>query len=177
MSIRPAGETDLDVICHLHRKAFGEEEGPQIAELVHALLSDETAQPVYSLVAEANGEIAGHVLFTAVQVEGAPVRAQILAPLAILPSHQKRGIGGALIRDGLRRLSEAGVGLVFVLGHPSYYPRFGFEAVGDRGLAAPYPIPPEHEEGWMVQALKPGLLGEVRGTVLCADSLDRAEYW
>lgn len=177
VTVRPGEQNDLDTICRVHGKAFGVEEGPEIVELVRALLADPTAEPILSLVAEVDGELAGHVLFTAVQVEGSPVRAQILAPLAVLPSHQKQGIGGTLIRAGLGRLSGSGVGLVFVLGHPSYYPRFGFEAVGDRGLVAPYPIPAEHREAWMVQALQPGLLGEVRGTVRCAASLDQAEYW
>jgi predicted N-acetyltransferase YhbS len=177
VTVRPGKARDLDTICHIHGEAFGAEEGPEIIDLVRALLSDPTAEPVLSLVAEASDELVGHVLFTRVTVEGASVPAQILAPLAVVPSHQKHGVGGALIQDGLARLTKSGVALVFVLGHPSYYPRFGFEAVGDRELVAPYPIPPEHREGWMVQSLQPGLPGKVRGTVRCAAALDRPEYW
>jgi predicted N-acetyltransferase YhbS len=125
------------------------------------------------------GRIAGHILFTTVRVPGVyqHVRAQILAPLAVLPSRQGRGVGGALIREGLGQLSAADVGLVFVLGHPAYYPRFGFQAAGRLGLTAPYPIPQEHHDAWMVQELVPDLLGVVRGEVSCARTLDSPEHW
>jgi putative acetyltransferase len=68
-----------------------------------------------------------------------------------------------------------GVELVFVLGHPSYYPRHGFEPAIRLGLMAQYPISPE--EAWMVRALRPGVIGQVRGTVVAADAMNRPEYW
>ena len=92
-----------------------------------------------------------------------------------MPEEQSRGIGGRLIERGVELLTETGTGLVFVLGHPGYYPRHGFGAASPFGLAAPYPITPD--EAWMVRALRPGLIGAVRGTVRCADALDRPEYW
>ena len=101
----------------------------------------------------------------------------MLAPLAVHPDVQARGIGGRLVVEGLGRLKRAGVGLVFVLGHPGYYPRFGFIEAGANGFSAPYPIPPENAAAWMVQALRPGLLGAVPGRVVCADALDKPEYW
>jgi putative acetyltransferase len=67
--------------------------------------------------------------------------------------------------------------LVFVLGHPDYYPRHGFEPAGPQGLDAPYPIPAAHEDAWMVLALRPGVIGKLRGRVVCADALDKPEYW
>jgi putative acetyltransferase len=66
---------------------------------------------------------------------------------------------------------------VFVLGHPEYYPRFGFRPAGALGMDAPYPIPERHADAWMVQALRPGLLGQVRGTVRCADTLNDPRHW
>lgn len=176
---RPSTDADLTSLCDLHEQAFGEEEGPEIADLVRRLLVDETARPLLSLVAEAEHEIVGHVLFTNVLIERSPVpaRARILAPLAVLPDWQKRGIGGGLIREGLTRLSNADVGLVFVLGDPAYYGRFGFVPATDRGLVAPHPIPAEHPDAWRVHELTPGLLGQVRGNVECARTLSRPEYW
>ena len=77
----------------------------------------------------------------------------------------------------LRLEKEAGVDIVFVLGHPTYYPRSGFHPVGSLGFEAPYPIPSEHSDAWMVQALCPGILGTVTGKVLIADALDHPEHW
>ena len=101
----------------------------------------------------------------------------ILAPLAVIPDKQSRGVGGRLIREGLRLLSESGVELVFVLGHPEYYPRHGFKPAGALGFEAPYSIPDEHADAWMVQELCPGVIGRVSGKVMCADVLNQPEHW
>ena len=94
-----------------------------------------------------------------------------------MPDIQKQGIGGRLIERGLQLLSRSGVDLVFVLGHPEYYPRYGFKPAGHLGFEAPYPIPDEHADAWMVQALRPGVIGSVSGKVICADALNKLEYW
>jgi putative acetyltransferase len=174
--IREAAEGDLDAVLDVERRAFG---GNAEAELVRRLLSDPSAEPRLSLLAIEDGRAVGHILFTAVKLHGAtkPVTASILAPMAVIPERQGRGIGGALIRDGLKRLKEAGTDLVFVLGWPDYYPRHGFEPAGRHGLDAPYPIAPENADAWMVRALRGGVLGAVTGTVVCADALDKEEYW
>ena len=179
MSIKPATETERQAVLDLERRAFGDAKGPEIADLVRDLLADPTATPALSLIAIENNRAVGHILFTKACIAGceAAPTAALLAPLAVVPEAQGRGIGGLLIRDGLRRLTEAGVELVFVLGHPSYYPRHGFRPAGALGLEAPYPIPEEHAAAWMVQELRPGLLGRVRGVLKCADALDRPEHW
>ncbi len=179
MQVRPSTDADLDAIARIHREAFGPKEGPEIVELVDALLRDETAEPVLSLVAEADGEVVGHVLFTAATL-GTPAAspvASILAPLGIAPSHQRRGVGGLLAERGLVLLAEQGVDLVFVLGHPTYYPRFGFRPAGRLGFDAPYPIPEKNAEAWMVTELRPGAIERFAGTVACAAALDAPEHW
>jgi len=89
-----------------------------------------------------------------------------------------KGIGGELIKEGLRLLSESDVDLVFVLGHPDYYPRHGFKPnAGALGFEAPYPIPTEHADAWMVQELNTGVIGTLKGKVICADELDKPEHW
>jgi predicted N-acetyltransferase YhbS len=163
----------------VHRLAFGEEQGPKISRLVHDLFDDPTATPLLSLVCVEGNEITGHVFFTkaVLQHSPEPVEVRILAPLAVVPGAQGRGIGANLIREGLRQLKESGVDLVFVLGHPDYYPRAGFSPAGIHGFDAPYPIPAEHAGAWMVQELRSGVIGNARGTVHCSQDLNRPEHW
>ena len=173
--IRESDNRDTEAIVTLHLAAFGEAEGEEVSMLARELLCDPSAEPVLSLVAEQGDELLGNVLFTAVRIGDGndSVTGQILAPLGVAPSAQGTGIGGRLVRAGLERLGAAGIGLVFVLGHPGYYPRFGFEPAGRLGLQAPYPIPEEHADAWMVLELGEGNLGRVHGTVHCCDALDR----
>ena len=177
--IRPATELDQEAIDRLLLDAFGEPQGHEIVALVHALLADATAEPRLSLVAVEEGAIVGHVLLTRATIEpdGRGVEARILAPLAVAPGRQGQGIGAALIREGLSGLAASGVDLVLVLGHPGYYPRHGFKPAAALGLEAPYPIPAVHTEAWMVQALRPGVIGTVQGTVRCARALDEPQHW
>jgi putative acetyltransferase len=146
---------------------------------VRALLNDHSAKPLLSLIALNNDRAVGHILFTTARISGTQDTASmvILAPLAIVPDAQKHGIGGKLIEKGLELLSKSGVDLVFVLGHPDYYPRYGFKPAGHLGFEAPYPIPDEHADAWMVQALRSDVIGTVNGKVICADALNNPEHW
>ncbi len=178
MEIRESSGQDLNGLLLVEEIAFGETEGPIIVELVKDLLRDPTAKPLLSLIALHYQRIVGHILFTKAEVTGfTEVESAILAPLAVEPGFQNRGVGGRLINEGLKHLSKAGVKLVFVLGHPPYYPKFGFEPAGRHGFDAPYPIPASVEEAWMVQELKPGYIGRITGKVKCAEALDHPEHW
>lgn len=176
VKIRKAVQSDLNDVLSIERLAFGEDEE---AELVRNLLDDPSAHPALSLLALENDRAVGHVLFTKARLSNTknPPSIVLLAPLAVMPDAQKQGIGGELIERGLALLTEAGVDLVFVLGHPEYYPRHGFKPAGHLGFEAPYPIPDENKEAWMVRALRPGVIGTLSGKVVCADALDRPEYW
>lgn len=179
MQIRRSTESDRIAISDIHASAFGEEQGQEIVELVNDLLDDETAKPLRSLVAEIDARLVGHILFTAAQLqpENREISARILAPLAVSSDFQGKGIGGALIAEGLKQLTESGVDLVFVLGYPGYYSKFGFRAAGVLGFAAPYAIPSEHADAWMVRELKAGMIGRIAGRVRCSESLDRPQHW
>jgi len=179
MNIRTAAESDLQNVLAVEKQAFGEEEGPVIVDLVSALLTDKTAMPVLSLIAENEDKIVGHILFTKAGIAPSEedISACILAPLAVIPIAQGQGVGGQLIKEGLRRLTASGVDLVFVLGHPDYYPRHGFRPAGVIGFRAPYPIPEENAGAWMVQELREGVIGRVSGKIACADAMNDPRHW
>lgn len=179
MKIRRASESDRTAIDAIHMSAFGQNQGQEIVELVNSLLDDETAKPLLSLVAETDEKLVGHILFTMarIQPEDKETIVRILAPLAISSDFQGQGIGGTLIREGLKHLAEAGVDLVFVLGHPGYYPKFGFQAAGQFGFEAPYPIPSEHADAWMVRELKAGVIGKKERRVQCSEVLNQPQHW
>ena len=143
----------------VHEAAFGR---PDEARLVARLRQE--AQPHVSLVAEAAGRVIGHVFCSPVTIEGdrTDVPAGGLAPVAVLPDAQGRGVGGALIRAGIEASRPLGWQLLFVLGHPAYYGRFGFE------LAAPHGLHYESRDfdaAFQVQELRPRALALARGWV------------
>ncbi len=176
MHIRKTSDLDLEDILFVERAAFGHDTE---AELVKELLEDPSAKPLLSLLAFKDDKAVGHILFTNARLINTPntVSSVILAPLAIVPDYQKQGIGGKLIERGLEILSRSGIALVFVLGHPEYYPRHGFQVAGCLGFEPSYPILNEQKDAWMVQALRSDVIGSVRGKVICADALNKPEYW
>lgn len=176
MIIRETESGDIADALDVVRRAFGR---PDEADLVVELLNDPTAEPRLSLIGHAEGRAVGHILFTSVRIDGASraVRASILAPLAVIPETQKQGYGGMLIEDGIRRLALAGVELVFVLGHPGYYPRFGFEPAAALGYEAPFPLAEKDVPAWMVLALRGGVVGDIFGRIVSADALNKPEHW
>jgi len=144
-------------VLELHRAAFvGEAEAALIERLDRADLV------VLSLVALEQTAPVGHILFSTldVTVDGRAVAAVALAPLAVRPDRQRQGIGSSLIGSGLERLHGLGQAAVLVLGHPAYYPRFGFSAEGARHLDAPF-----RGEAFMALELAPGALAGRAGVV------------
>ncbi len=173
--IREARDADLDSLLSVHRSAFGSDEE---ANLVVDLLADDSAKPTLSLVAMEDEQVVGHILFTRARLTPESKAAvSLLAPLAVRPDLQGRGIGGRLVEAGAQQLERAGVGLIFVLGYPDYYGRHGFKPAGALGLNAPYPILAKNADAWMLRELRPGIVGSLKGTVICADALADPRYW
>ena len=129
-----------------------------------ALRASDAFIPDLSLVAVEGEAIVGHVLFSRAAVrDGAAAHpALALAPVAVAPSRQRKGIGSALIRCGLEQAGALGHGVVIVLGHPDYYPRFGFAPAQARGIRPPFPV---NDQSFMALALRPGSLDGIRGIV------------
>jgi putative acetyltransferase len=131
------------------------------ARLVEALRDTDVHVPELCLVAVAQGSIGGHIMFSRARLQfGAQVLA--LAPMAVLPEHQRKGAGGALLAEALNRAEETEFPLVVVVGHADYYPGFGFEPADPLGITAPFDVPPE---AWMAYRL-PAYTPQARGTVI-----------
>lgn len=174
MTIQCATDADTPAILTLHRTAFGDEEGDTVANLVESLLNDTSAEPVRSWVARSDSGLIGHVLFTRVRVDTKPdLRTCILSPLAIAPSHQRRGVGTKLVTHALDELRAQGVAIVLVLGDPGYYARFGFTA--NHQLKAPYDLP--YPDAWQALTLQSDRLATVLGNAICAKSLQDPLLW
>ena len=158
MLIRSEQEKDRTAVHAVNVSAF---DTPLEANLVDALRA--RADPIVSLVAEDNGAILGHIIFSPVSLSGHPaLRIMGLAPMAVAPVHQRKGIGSALVRAGLEQCRQLGFGAVVVLGHPAYYPRFGFTSSTRFGIGCEYDVP---EEVFMVVELHAGFLRGRSGTI------------
>ena len=158
MLIRTEKEADLDGVYGVNISAF---ETSAEADLVNAL--QEQAQPVISLVAEDNEKVVGHIMFSPVSLSGHPdLKIMGLAPMAVAPEYQRKGIGTALVEAGLEHCRQLDFTAVVVLGHPDYYPRFGFSPSSEFGIASEYEVP---EEVFMAMELQPGALSGMTGIV------------
>jgi len=133
---------------------------PDEADLVDRLRKE--GMILRSFVAERDHQIVGHILFTrmSIETERGPVPAVALAPIAVLPSYQRRGIGSQMVRHGLAGLRISGERMVLVLGDPDYYGRFGFAATTARHLSSPFPA-----HSFLALELSPGALAHIRGAV------------
>ena len=177
IQIRETNTNDFNDIMTVEKQAFGYDKE---AQLVAELLADKTAEPLVSLLAFYQGEAIGHILFTRAYFDNqeAQPMMHILAPLAVKPEYQRQGIGGMLIRAGIEKLREKGSNLVFVLGHLTYYPTYGFiPDAAKLGYPAPYPIAEEYSDYWMVQAISPKGFETGKGKIRCCDELNRPEHW
>jgi putative acetyltransferase len=162
-TVRRERPGDVAAIRAVHALAFG---GAVEAEIVDALRA--RGKATLSLVAVDAERVVGHILISPVTItlpseEDGEARAALgLGPMAVLPTHQRQGIGSLLVRAGLAACRDAGHGCVVVLGHPAYYPRFGFEPASRRGVRWEHPVP---DEAFMILELRQGGLGGRGGIV------------
>jgi len=156
MLIRVEKSSDWAKVHAINAAAFESQSEADLVELLR-----ERAQPVVSLVAEDNGELVGHIMFSPVSLSGYPeLKLMGLAPMAVAPEQQRKGIGSALVRAGLEQCMQQGFMAAVVLGHPEFYPRFGFTPSSRFGITSDYDVP---EEVFMVLELQRGALGGKTG--------------
>ncbi|MFN6560283.1 MAG: GNAT family N-acetyltransferase [Nostoc sp. ChiSLP01] len=149
MNIRRETSTDYPAVAQINTLAFDQDNE---AKLVERIRHSDRYIPELSLVAEIEGTVVGHILFSYIDlVNEQTLKVLGLAPLAIRPEFQKQGIGSALINAGLEIAEANKEAVVIVLGHPEFYTRFGFQTSVIYGIESPFPVP---EEFFMVKLLQ-----------------------
>ncbi|MBD2102340.1 GNAT family N-acetyltransferase [Leptolyngbya sp. FACHB-261] len=159
MNIRTESSEDFDAIRQVNIAAFGR---TNEADLVDELRK---TAPVLSFVAVEDEQVVGHILFSPVSVEGdctPSCKLLGLAPIGVIPEFQNQGVGTQLVQHSLPECSRLGFSAVVVLGHPEYYPRFGFVPASRKGLTCEYEVP---DEAFMVVELQPEALQACSGRV------------
>ena len=176
MNIRLAQETDLDSILKVIETAFSDEENKVIMNLVQELSREVTSPSIKSLVAEVDNQVIGYVSFSPIFLKSdSSISGYILAPLAVVPKHQKKGIGSNLIKSGIDMLTENGVGVVLVYGDPDYYGRFGFKAEIGLSFVPPYSL--QYPFGWTGIMLNETPVPEQPIQFDCVAALSKPELW
>lgn len=167
IKIRKEEEGDRDAIHHLNSVAF--DNGPE-ADLVDRLRA--SCKDYLSFVAVEDGSVVGHILFTPATIEGCAEGGMGLAPMAVIPSRQSKGIGSRLVRHGLEYLRHAGCPFVIVLGHPEYYPRFGFKLASEHQIRSQWEGVPD--DAFLITVFDSGVLPKTGGIARYRDEFDEA---
>lgn len=164
MNIRMETNEDFAQVYEVNYEAFGNSDDE--AKLVERIRASEGFVPELSLVAEVGGSIVGHVLVSKALVVGSEARHEVLvlAPIAVRPSCQKQGVGTKLITEAQQRSKELGASLILLIGHPGYYPKFGFKPARAFGIdLLQFEVP---DEVFMVYEVTGGSLEAVKGELV-----------
>lgn len=164
--------TDIDAILEVHRSAFGEAEGVEIAQLAKGLLDH---PDTISISAERDGKIAGNVLFTPFVFKDHPsTKCYLLAPCGVLPEYQGGGVGKEIMETSIAHLKSIETDAVFVLGVPTFYPRYGFVPTDKQ---TPYPDLLTVSEAWMALELTPGIIEKLSGQTMAIPQFTQPHWW
>jgi len=169
ITIRPETDSDIESVRKINKKAFGRpDESGLIDKLRHSCTN------LLSLIAELDKNVVAHILFSPVVIDSTKgvIHGFGLGPMATLPEYQHQGIGGSLINTGLAMLTKKDCPFVVVLGHPTYYPRFGFEPASNFGIGCEWDVP---DEVFMIQVFNKILLDNIKGTALYRDEFNELD--
>ncbi|MBO9449306.1 N-acetyltransferase [Tropicibacter sp. R16_0] len=165
-------QNEIDAILNVHRLAFGPEEGEETAQLAKDLLGH---PDVLSFSVERDGQIAGNVLFMPFEFVDHPgVACQLLAPCGVLPEYQGQGVGRELMQTSIAHLTAIGTDAVFVLGVPTFYPRYGFAPTDKQ---TPYPDLLTLPQSWMALELVTGTVAPLSGKTLAIPQFMQPQFW
>ncbi len=168
MDVRTETPADFDAIRVVHTEAFAP--SPVEAKLVDDLRAEGALVADLCLVATEGERVIGHIAYSSATLDPSGHEILVLAPMAVLPERQRQHVGAQLIGQSMRRAALTDFPLVSVLGHPEYYPRFGFGPARPLGIDPPFDVP---DDAWMARKL-PRYTSEARGTVTYASAFDAA---
>jgi len=178
MRLAAYNPNDAAIIERLFINTFsdseGQAEGEMIGRLVRNFMNSTNTSDFYCFVANDGDQIVGSIFFSRLTFER-KIDAFILAPVAVKPDYQGKGIGQQLIRFGLDALSREGVELALTYGDPGFYSKVGFHVVTEAAIPAPLTL--QHPEGWLAQALTGNEIQPIKGKSLCVEALNKPEYW
>jgi putative acetyltransferase len=168
LTIRPENDADRVAVFEVNRLAFGQDNEARLVEVLRAAPDH---IPELSLVAEMDGRVVGHILFSPIHIRAfiRLVPALALAPMAVHPDFQRQGIGSTLVCHGLEACKTLGHKIVIVLGHPAFYPRFGFVPAIPKDILPPFDVP---VDAFMVCELVPEACKHLHGTVRYPHAFD-----
>jgi putative acetyltransferase len=176
MKIRLAEETDLDSIFKVIETAFSDGENKVIMNLVQELSRETTSPSIKSLVAEVDNQVIGYVSYIPIFLKSdSNISGYILAPLAVCPEQQKKGVGSNLIKFGIDMLAQDGIEVLLVYGDPAYYGRFGFKEEIGRWFVPPYTL--QYPSGWTGMMLNNTPVPEHPNQFECVSALSKPDLW
>jgi len=167
VQIRKERPGDEEAVRRINRLAFGQDEEANVVDRLRR-----TCDEYLAFVATEDEAIVGHILFTPATLDASSIVGMGLAPMAVDPDHQSCGVGTNLVSDGLKHLLTSGCPFVIVLGHPEYYPRFGFELASAYGVTSQWDGVPD--EAFMIQVFNPAAFPETGGTARYRSEFDEA---
>ena len=169
-TIRKEEEKDHKQIYEVNKLAFQQENE---SKLIEKIRKSENFIPELSIVAEIDNRIVGHILFSKIKIIGdSDYESLALAPMAVIPEFQKRGIGSELIKKGIDKAKELGFDSIIVLGHKEYYPKFGFQRASKWNIKCPFEVP---DDVFMAIELTEKAFEGKAGTVEYPDEFNEAE--
>lgn len=165
----------IDLFTATFTASEGEEEGRLIGELVRKLLASTAQEDLFVFTAKQDGAIIGGIAFSRLTYEQDQRTVFVLAPVAVAPDHQGKGIGQGLLSHGLAALRSAGVDVIMTYGDPNYYARVGFVPISETDAPAPFPL--NHPEGWLAESLTDRAMAPLQGPSRCVEALNDPVFW